>query len=231
MPASPEPPASVPPYELTRRTERVGDRDYPLWALTDFEASVGTVYRHWDGAGGRRAREDLCPMFGVIWGAARALAAELHRRGPTLAGQRVLELGCGLALPSLVAASHGADVLATDQHPHTWWLLQRNLALNGLSTVRYATIDWREPPPEALRGAGQDLVLASDVLFSRELPDIVARTFAAWLTPTGTGLLADPGRAYLQEFVHAALAHGLTVHDQVVPAGEQEVFLLTLRRA
>ena len=55
------------------------------------------------------------PYWAELWPSGIALAR--HVVGLALAGRRVLELGCGLALPSFAAALAGADVLATDWAP------------------------------------------------------------------------------------------------------------------
>src|SRR3954465_82802 len=57
----------------------------------------------------------LVPYWSVLWRSGVALASEAE--GGDLRGQRVVELGCGLALPSIVAARAGATVLATDADP------------------------------------------------------------------------------------------------------------------
>src|SRR5918998_6245873 len=54
----------------------------------------------------------LVPYWSVIWRSGVALARELD--GMALGGRRVVELGCGLGLPSIAAARGGATVLATD---------------------------------------------------------------------------------------------------------------------
>src|SRR5581483_942708 len=56
------------------------------------------------------ATDEFLPYWAELWPAALALADAL----PEVAGLRVCELGCGLGLPSLVAAARGADVTATD---------------------------------------------------------------------------------------------------------------------
>ena len=207
-------------WRLHPTVEVVGGQRYTLWSLESFEAASADLYGQLRGRGSPALRDDLSPMFGVIWGAARVLAAWVDRRGSTLAGQRVLELGCGLALPSLVAARHGAEVVATDQHPDTGALLARNAADNGVC-VRYETLDWRCP-----RDLGRfDLVLASDVLFARELPGLVVRTMAGALAPGGVGWLADPGRAWASEAEAAADALGLRWRLEVDEARGEEAFV------
>src|SRR4051812_32331908 len=53
------------------------------------------------------------PYWARLWPSGLALAEALAA-APPQPGTRVLELGCGLGLPSIVAARAGADVLATD---------------------------------------------------------------------------------------------------------------------
>src|SRR4051794_2998884 len=55
-------------------------------------------------------QDEFLPYWAELWPAGVALARAVAER--ELAGQRVLELGCGLALPSLAAAACGARVLA-----------------------------------------------------------------------------------------------------------------------
>lgn len=209
-------------YDWAEVTEEVGGHRYTLRALVDFERTVTRLCTHvLEDGGTARWFEELCPMFGVVWPSARALA-EVVAAEP-VAGRRVLELGCGLGLPSLVAARAGAEVLATDQHPHAGALFDENAARNGL-LCRFASFDWRGATPPGVHDRSFDHVLASDVLYARDQPDLVAGAFARFLARRGTGWLADPGRPWLQEFADAAGARGLAA--QVGTVGE--VFVITV---
>lgn len=210
-------------YDRVVRVEVVRGRAYELAMLRDFEAAV-TVLCDAVLAGADRAWfEDLCPMFGVIWPAARALADRVA--GEDLRGRSVLELGCGLALPSLVAAAGGARVVATDQHPHTALFLTENLDRNGLA-VDFASFDWRGDVPPGVVERGFDRVIASDVLYTREMPALVAAAFDRFVADDGVGVLADPGRPWLQDFADAARGRGFEVEVDVT----EETFLLAVRR-
>jgi hypothetical protein len=55
----------------------------------------------------------------------------------------VLELGCGLGLPSIVAARAGARVLATDGSPDAVAFAAHSLALDELDG-EVARVDWSE---------------------------------------------------------------------------------------
>ena len=78
--------------------------------------------------------------------------AELWPSGITLAEAAagvtgtVLELGCGLGLPSLVAALDGADVVATDWSADAIALLERNAARVD-APLRALRWSWTEPAP------------------------------------------------------------------------------------
>src|SRR5918999_3259606 len=102
----------------------------------------------------------VAPYWAVLWRSGVALARELE--GEDLGGRRVVELGCGLALPSIVAARAGASVLATDLAPEALALAKRNARANGVR-IEAADFDWSAPA----QLARFDLVLAADVLFER----------------------------------------------------------------
>jgi predicted nicotinamide N-methyase len=206
-----------------------------LERLADEGAALDAVSAALDAAGVARddpRREELCPYFGTLWPAARAVGARvvaLGREG--LAGRRVLELGCGLAAPALLAARLGADVVASDYHPDVAALLARNAARNGVR-VEYRPVDWRR---EADLPAEFDLVLAADVLYLPQHPPLVARAIARALDPGGRALVGDPARAGLQAFVDALPPLGLSAAIEVArvddpPRGRRDVFVVEVRR-
>jgi predicted nicotinamide N-methyase len=207
-------------WDWTVVQERVGERVVDLECLPDFEDAVARLCERIQDGGDPQWFEDRCPMFGVIWPAARALAGRLARADGPERGQRMIELGCGLALPSLVAAQRGCAVLATDQHPDAGPLLARNAARNGV-VVLHAELDWRDE--QQLRPF--DWVVASDVLYAAGMAETAAAAFARLLAPGGRGVLADPGRPWLQEFAQAASALGLEVE---VECTDDDLWLLEL---
>jgi predicted nicotinamide N-methyase len=217
---------------LVETVETVGRHAYRLVGLQSFEAAVDRLYGRIKGRATQRELEDLSPMFGVIWGAARALAGRLDAAGTALAGDSLVELGCGLALPSMVAARHGARALATDQHVGTEALLRRNLEANGLS-LAYRRFDWRGAAPADLAGRF-DRVVASDVLYDRELAPALAAAVEALLAPGGVAWVADPGRPWLDAFVTESERRGLRASvdvDRVErPGGPEDAFVVVLRR-
>ena len=139
----------------------------------------------------------LAPYWAVLWRSGVALARELD--GMPLRGRRVVELGCGLAVPSIAAARAGAMVLATDSDPEALELVERNARDNGVQ-VETATADWADPG-ELLRQAPFDIVLAADVLYERAS---VAQLLSLLPRLAPEAWLADPGRPAAEPFLEEA---------------------------
>jgi predicted nicotinamide N-methyase len=137
------------------------------------------------------ARDEFLPYWAELWPSALALADVVA--GRDVRGLDVLELGCGLGLPSLVAARGGARVLATDWADDALELLRANAARNGID-LETRKLDWREPGALGTF----DLVLAADVLYERRYVDVLAELLPGL---GGEVLLADPGRPFLRPFL------------------------------
>lgn len=153
----------------------------------------------------------MCPYFGMVWPAGKVLAHHLAAWDePTLTDRfsgRVLELGCGLALPSLVLTARGIRVESTDQHPDVPAFLTRNRELNGLPGPTFRTLDWtQELGEETWTG-----VIASDVLYDKTQPDTLVRFLKKHIAANGWALIADPDRNYLESFISLADGAGFRV--------------------
>jgi predicted nicotinamide N-methyase len=139
----------------------------------------------------------IAPYWSVLWRSGVALARELD--GAPLGGLSVVELGCGLAVPSIAAARAGANVLATDACAEALALVERNAAANDVP-IETAAVDWAEPDA-LVRRAPFDLVLAADVLYERPA---VAQLLTLLPRLGPEAWLADPGRPAAAAFVEEA---------------------------
>ncbi len=141
--------------------------------------------------------EEFLPYWAELWGSGEELSEEVAERD--VAGLRVLELGCGLALPSLAAAVGGARVLATDWSPDAIELVRENARRNGLQ-LESEIVRWSEPRSLVER-APWDIVLAADVLYERRNVDELLELLPSLGTHV---LLADPGRPHAKGFFERA---------------------------
>jgi predicted nicotinamide N-methyase len=156
------------------------------------------------------AVDEFLPYWAERWPSGIALAehvAALEPRG------RVLELGCGLGLPSLVAARLGADVVATDWSADAIALLERNAARNDVE-IAAVTADWRETHTVTSHGPF-DLVVAADVLYEeRNTAPILALLRALGAPAT----IADPGRKHAARFLDDARTAGWEIATERHPS-------------
>ena len=165
----------------------------------------------------------LVPYWSVRWRSGIALAGELEEEG--VAGRRVVELGCGLAVPSLAAARAGASVLATDADPQATEMVERNAELNSVN-IEAKVVDWTSATAiDDLIALGPfDLVLAADVLYERPT---VARMLSLIPRLAPVAWLADPARPTAAVFLEQARERGWTIDG--VSRGVIDIHRLRMR--
>ena len=139
----------------------------------------------------------IAPYWSVLWRSGLALARELD--GAALGGLRVVELGCGLAAPSIAASRAGATVLATDACAEALSLAERNARVNDVR-IETARVDWTAPG-ELVRKAPFDLVVAADVFYEPASLDLLL-SLLPQLAPEAW--IADPGRPAADAFLKEA---------------------------
>jgi predicted nicotinamide N-methyase len=148
------------------------------------------------------ADEEFPPYWAQLWPSSVVLAGAVAAARP--AGARVLELGCGLGLPSIAAAMAGGHVLATDRSTDALAFASYNAGINGVA-VEVEVCSWADPGP-VLERAPWDLVLGADVLYGHgglaDLADLLPRLVA----DTGQVWLADPGRPPAATFLQVSAA-------------------------
>src|SRR3954466_10639043 len=147
---------ALPPalLDVTVQRVRVPGGDVFLVRPVDWEQ-----LRHEEGGVGRPV-----PYWATPWPSGAVLAGALAE-DPPAAGARVLELGCGLGLPSIVAARAGAQVLATDGSSDAVAFAAHVLAINEVQG-EVACADWSQHGEQLVRRGPFDLVLAADVLYT-----------------------------------------------------------------
>lgn len=161
------------------------------------------------------------PIFGLSWPSGRQLAARLATRA-LRPGERILELGCGLALASLVGHRRGAAVTASDMHPLAAHFLAHNLRLNALPPMHYRHGAWASEPLPAADGARPnsavrgryDLLIASDVLYERESGGVLAGFIGRHAAPAAEVWIVDPDRGNRPPFNRAMAALGFVLTEE-----------------
>jgi predicted nicotinamide N-methyase len=177
------------------------------------------------------------PYWSRIWPAAVAAARASWRRG-ALAGARVLDLGCGLGLPGLAAASAGADVTFADRQPDALAFATWNARRLAPERVRAVELDWAN----AVVPGTFDVLVLADVSYRAVHHAALQRHVEACLAPGGVVLHAEPCRPeaapFLQwlrqrgpvvEATHPTAFDGVRTDVRVVVAGAGEAALAPWR--
>lgn len=194
----------MPGYTTRLLTLRFGGHDYRIRALSDLQ-QFADPHGLADRAGISSAQWSL---FGQVWPASRVLAQAMC--GFEVAGKRILELGCGLGLSSLVLQRRQADITASDHHPLAEEFLTYNAALNGLPMPAYLDLAWTLPQPKLGRF---DLIIGSDLLYERGHAAQIAALIANHARPDAEVLITDPGRGNSGAFTTALLDQGFNVDE------------------
>ena len=154
------------------------------------------------------------PLFGLVWPSARKMA-DVMQTWP-ISNLRILEIGCGLGLASLVIHRRLGNVTASDYHPYTERFLSANLLLNDMHTLPYVSGHWERANP--LLGEF-DLIIGSDVLYERDHPQQLAGFIQRHAAEHAQVLIIDPNRGNRAVFHKSMKNNGfeLTQTDLLTP--------------
>jgi len=216
----------VPGYRTKTEQIVVGGIDTTIQSLLDrqqFSDPHGEAER-------RGISSAAWPLFGLVWPSALVLAEHMEhvRLGP----RQVLEIGCGLALASLVVHRRHGRVTASDCHPLAETFLRENLRLNALAPLRYRRGDWAIANPSLGRF---DLIVGSDVLYDRDQPAQLSAFIELHAHAAVEVIIVDPDRGNRPAFNRCMAALGFDRHERKVHAlprsgGAYKGRLLSYRR-
>ena len=201
-------------FRTTETRVTLGDHVLQLLHPTDAEALIDEV---------EFERDERLPYWADLWPSAYALAERVLALAPK---QRLLELGCGVGLVSACAAVAGLDVCASDYDANALSFARVNCWRNAKRHIKTQLIDWRDLPACV---DGHEIVVASDVLYERPYATHIAHAFKRLLAPYGVGLLADPGRVAVPDFLREAGAQGLQVGEPMQIPYERGTIRQTIR--
>lgn len=215
----------MPGYAMRKIDVQVGAYQCRIRALSD--------HLQYADPSGSAAQAGICSaswsLFGQLWPASQVLAKAVKHIG--IKNRRIIELGCGLGLPSLLLQSRGADITASDYHPLSEPFLDYNATLNQLPAIPYLDLPW-----DTEHEVGRfDLIIGSDILYERNHAQLLTSLIERIAARKSKVLISCPGRGYRNSFTRSLEAQGfeLTETRTAFAEGEQAPFrgrLLCYRR-
>lgn len=200
-------------YSTRNEKVLIGGHSYRLRVLSDKQ--------QFSDPDGRRMRLGISSaqwaLFGQVWPSGRLLAQAMHRF--EIGDKRILELGCGIGLASLVLQRRGADVIASDMHPLADAFLAYNAALNALPAMHYHRLHWNVPQPAL---GHFELIIASDVLYERDQPLLLAGVIERHASPAAEVMVTDPGRGHRTQFSRLLAEQGFDLAEERCPMDDRD---------
>ncbi|MGC1508029.1 methyltransferase domain-containing protein [Ketobacter sp. MCCC 1A13808] len=150
-------------------------------------------------------------LFGVLWQSSQVLADQMADF--EIEGKRILEVGCGLGLSSLLLNSRKADISATDYHPEAGGFLAENVRLNSGDKIPFLRTGWADLQD----GLGTfDVIIGADLLYEKQHVELLSEFIHRHANPQCEVILVDPGRGHHAPFSKKMVRLGYT-HSQSKP--------------
>ena len=168
------------------------------------------------------------PLWAKIWPASWVLADYLAGM-PVVSTKKFLEIGAGIGLVSIVAASFGHNIRATDSNPDALQFARANAVINGCPQLTIQSLDWNHPQ---LKGT-VDYIVASEVTYKKADLQPLLSLFKSHLDPDGEVILSGEMRNVSMDFYqNMESTFKVRAQRKVLRSGSEEiaVFLLRMNR-
>ncbi|SLM31816.1 putative 3-demethylubiquinone-9 3-methyltransferase [Desulfamplus magnetovallimortis] len=151
------------------------------------------------------------PLFGIVWDSGLVLSHFVFDFN--VDGKRILEVGCGIGLASLLLNYRLADVTATDYHPEAESFLLENIKLNNGKNIPFIRTGWEDK--ESTLGKF-DLIIGSDLLYERSHVKLLSDFINQHAKTVCEVVIVDPGRGNHAQFSKKMVKLGYS-HTQSKP--------------
>lgn len=135
------------------------------------------------------------PLFGQIWPSSIVLANLMQSY--QIAGKRILEVGCGIGLASLMLNSRMADITSTDYHPSVEAFLDINTKLNDDRDIPFIRTGWIDEDDELGKF---DLIIGSDLLYEEDHFTLLSNFIHNHAKKDCEVIIIDPNRGNRNKF-------------------------------
>ncbi len=199
------------PLRVRYQTIEFGEIDIHLRTLRDRQQ-----YSDPDGAAKDLGISSaLWPIFGIVWPAGIIMARFLVDYN--YQNKRILEVGCGIGLSSLLLNHQLADITATDYHPEVETFLDKNTLLNGDEKIPFVRTDWKDINLEL---GLFDLIIASDLLYEDEHAGLLAEFISRHAYHHCDVIMVDAGRGRHGKFRKKMSSNGFSCEQSTSTAGD-----------
>jgi len=165
------------------------------------------------------------PLWAKLWPASWVLAGYLAEV-PVAAEKDFLEIGGGVGLASIVAASFGHRITMTENNPDALQFARANALINECPQLDIQALDWNHP-----RLTGQwDYIIASEVSYREEDMPALLALFKNSLKTSGEVILAGEMRKLSKDFYKALeTMFDIRVLKKILRSDDEQINIFVFR--
>lgn len=135
-------------------------------------------------------------LFGVLWPSSQVLANYIFKTDTY--SKRILEIGCGIGLSSLLLNHLNKNITATDYHPEVESYLLKNTQLNSDQQIPFYRLNWED---ETLQSLGKfDTIIGSDLLYEPNHGKLLSNFIHRYAAASCEIIIVDPNRGNHSKF-------------------------------
>ena len=165
------------------------------------------------------------PLWAKLWPASWVLADYIAAL-PQQPEKKLLEIGGGVGLVSIVAACCGHCVTMTEYNSDALVFARANARRNGCPQLPMVRLDWNHP---GLKGRF-DYIVGSEVAYKKTDIARLLKLFTAYINPTGEVLIAGEMRRISRElFRQLETKFQIRVHKKILRSPEEQIQIFLFR--
>ena len=175
-------------------TVQIGEASMTYFKVTNIDALYAALSQL--DSNDDNVMDERIPYWAELWPSAIALAeyvSELDNSEVSF----IHEIGCGMALPSVLCGKLGHKVMMSDYVEAPLQFAEANWHLNNTSQPLTMMLDWRNIPDNIEKC---DLLLAADVAYEGRMFPAVINAFQRLTKNGGKIIFTEPNRKFTSEF-------------------------------
>ncbi len=186
-------------YTSSIVTHQIEGREIFLHQISDFDKVLDDLVNK--DPGHIDVLDERIPYWMDLWPSALALARYLIRHKELFFHKSIIEIGAGLALPSIAIAPFCKEITITDYLEDALKYARENCQLNQIRNAKFLHLDWRKMDDDKK----YDIVLASDIAYEKRFFGEIPIAINSLLADDGTCYFAEPGRIQSKKFMDEIL--------------------------
>lgn len=181
-------------WPLTKEEHILGAERFELWYIKEVDQLIEELMAK--GEDHPDVKDERLPYWADIWASSIGLGKFIMANKARIQGKKVLEIGCGIGFPGIVASRCGASVCMTDYLTDALQLAQLNWYSNTDVQGTFELMDWREPKSHLKA----DIILASDVAYEERAFLPLLEAFPTLVNGQGEIWISEPNRVWAKPF-------------------------------